>query len=106
MPRISYRIQAFFWNPGGAGTGGMVRLLKLGFHVTIPWESRVEQEADGSWVTGRQAGAELGFSPAAPRQTGHPFLKSGRLSSLAGIWAGRTRTARIKPESIPGDKIY
>ena len=26
-PRVSYRIQAFFWNPGGVDTGSRVRLL-------------------------------------------------------------------------------
>ena len=28
--RVSYRIQAFFWNPGGVGTCWMVRLVGLG----------------------------------------------------------------------------
>jgi hypothetical protein len=60
--RVSYRKQAFLWNPGGGGTGAKVRLLKLGIQDRIPFESLVEQEADGSWVDVRWAGAEKNSS--------------------------------------------
>jgi hypothetical protein len=59
-PPVSYRIQAFFWNPGGVGTGWVVRILRMGCGG-----GRVEEEANGSWVRDRQAGAERDFERAA-----------------------------------------
>jgi hypothetical protein len=35
---------------------------EIGGQIGIPGEGRVEQEADGSWVTGRRASAERGIS--------------------------------------------
>jgi hypothetical protein len=40
----------------------------------VPGEGRVEQEANGSWVRDRQAGAERDFERAALRQPGFPSL--------------------------------
>jgi hypothetical protein len=74
----------------------MVRPLKLGWRV--PVEGRVEQEADGNWVTDRKAGAELEFS-RRPRGNRAYLSMSGQ--NLG--WA--CATARIKPGVIPGDKF-
>src|ERR1700677_1366371 len=59
----------------------------------------VEQETDGSWVRDRQAGPEGDFDRAASRHPDHWSQFPDR------AWSGRA-TARIKPESIPGDKFF
>jgi len=53
---------------------------EIGLPGRIPAESCVEQEADGSWVTGRQADAGLGFSRRTLRQAASPSqdLAQGR----------------------------
>lgn len=99
IPRISYRIQAFFWNPGGGSTSFAVRPLKLGCQVHVPSEGRVEQEADGSWVTIRQAGAEL---ESSGRTCGNRVLHlSVRPEPGPGELNGPGQA-----KSIPGDKFF
>ena len=77
IPRISYRIQVFFWNPGGGSTSFVVQPPKFGCQVLVPSERRVEQEADGSWVTIRQACAKL-ESSWRPAATGFSISMSGQ----------------------------
>ena len=63
------------------------RLLKLEFRARVPREGRVEQEADGSWVSGGYAGAGLDSILMRPAATG-PFFQSqslGRAYSAAWI---------------------
>lgn len=65
-------IQALFWNLDGTVTGGTVWLPGW-----ISGEGRVEQETDGSWVTGRYAGAGLESSPRHTA-TGSSFQSLGQ----------------------------
>jgi hypothetical protein len=74
-PRVSYRIQAFFWNPGGVDTGSRVRLLGLGSRIWVPGEGCVEQEADSSWIRGRLTGAE---ETSIPITAGSSIAMRGR----------------------------
>jgi hypothetical protein len=75
-------IEAFFWNPGGTVTGRTVASGR------ISGESRVEKEADGSWVRGMDAGAGLEFSP------GHALP-----GPPSRTWAGLNRPPGPFPET-------
>jgi len=76
-PRVSYRIQAFFWNPSGGSTGGWCVLRKSGVPAWIVGEGLVEQEADGSWVEVRLAGANR-IPAEAAGATGTSISESGQ----------------------------
>jgi hypothetical protein len=68
-PRVSYRIQAIFWNSGGETWRRKHCLYaasnETGFRIRVLGVSRVEQEADGSWVKRPVGGRLIGFQPAA-----------------------------------------
>jgi hypothetical protein len=76
-PRVSYRIQAFFWNPSGGSTGGWCVSRKSGVPAWIVGEGLVEQEADGSWVEVRLAGANR-IPAEAAGATGTSISESGQ----------------------------
>jgi hypothetical protein len=79
MLRISYRMQAFFWDSGDGRTDGIVRLLRSGERVRIPEKvvSNRKQTAVGSSIA-----------------------KSGQ--SLSRIYA----TARIEPGEFPETNFF
>src|SRR5580698_9930524 len=62
---VSYRIQAFFRNPGRGGTGWIVR-----FCERVAGKAVSNRKQTVSWVRDRQAGAERDFEQAALAATG------------------------------------